>query len=88
MATIKNCFDQPGYRVYRSLEVLLLDSAAGKEINEDAFQTVTKFYATDFNSDLLKSQLSILGAQFAKSGHCLDATAISHQAYMHYLPTQ
>ena len=77
MATIKDRFDQPGYRVYRNLEVLLLNSAAGKEINEDAFQTVTKLYATDFNSDLLRSQLSILGAQFAKSSHCLDATAIS-----------
>ena len=75
MATIKDRFDQTGYRVYRNLEVLLLDSAAGKEINEDAFQTVTKLYATDFNSDLLRSQLSILGVQFAKSS--LDATAIS-----------
>ena len=52
MATIKDRFDQPGYRVYRNLEVLLLNSAARKEINEDEFQTVTKLYATDFNREV------------------------------------
>jgi hypothetical protein len=46
MATIKDRFDQPGYRVYRNLQVLLLDSAAGKKIHEDAFETVTKLYGT------------------------------------------
>ena len=63
METITERFDQPGYLVYKDLQTLLLDAANGREISEEAFQTVRTLYTKDFNVDVLKMQLNILQAK-------------------------
>ena len=53
ISSIKNRFDQPGYKVYCSLENLLLNAISGKDIEAD-IQKVIKVYGNDFDQDLLR----------------------------------
>ena len=46
--SISDRFDQPGYRMYRNLECLLVNAANGKEF-EHFFESVTSFYKKDFD---------------------------------------
>ena len=64
---ITNCiqerFDQPGYRVYRSLENLLVKASKREEFQEN-LDDVCAFYDDDFDKELLRSQLQTFGIHF------------------------
>ena len=62
---IKERFDQPGYRVYRNLEQLLL-KAAQKEDFTAEFDDVCSFYKDDFNPALLHAQLLTFGIEYGR----------------------
>ena len=64
--SISDRFDQPGYRMYRNLECLLVDAANGKEFGE-FFESVTLFYKEDFDRALLSAQLQNLRTCFVHS---------------------
>lgn len=63
ISAVNDRFDQPGYRIYVQLETLLL-KAVKKEEFEECFNTVTKFYSSDFNPSQLRLHLDILSANF------------------------
>ena len=52
----------------------MLDAANGRQISEEAFQTVKTLYSEDFNVNVLKRQLTILQAEFTKSKHSKPQT--------------
>ena len=60
---IESRFNQPGYRIYRSLESLLM-KACKKEDMESDLEAVCEFYRDDFNKELLCAQLQTLGVHF------------------------
>lgn len=64
--SISDRFDQPGYRMYRNLECLLVNAANGKEF-EHFFESVTSFYKKDFDQALLSAQLQNLRICFVDS---------------------
>ena len=61
--TIQDRFDQPGYRIYNSLETLLL-RACKQEDFEDILQKVCKFYKDDFDQEILHTHLQTFGVHF------------------------
>ena len=64
---ITNCvqeqFDQPGYRIYQSLETLLIKASKWGEF-QDNLDDVCAFYHDDFDKELLHSQLQTFGIHF------------------------
>ena len=64
---ITNCvqdrFNQPGYRIYQSLETLLIKASKGEELQEN-LDAVCAFYHDDFDKELLHSQLQTFGIHF------------------------
>ena len=60
--SIRNRFNQPGYRTYKHIESLLLKAANGKSFDDD-FDEVISFYGDDFNSSTLRVQLETLSSQ-------------------------
>ena len=58
---ITDRFDQPGYRVYRCLEDLLLKGARG-EICRDEIRFVKSIYGGDIDMANLEAQLGMLGS--------------------------
>ena len=64
---ITNCvqerFDQPGYRIHRSLETLLIKASKREEFQEN-LDDVCAFYHDDFEKELLHSQLQTFGIHF------------------------
>ena len=64
---IINCitdrFDQPGFRVYRNIEQLILKAAKNEDYGEE-FDCIVGFYDVDFNPALLKTQLQVLSSNF------------------------
>ena len=63
IASIRERFDQPGFKMYRNLQELLL-KAAKKHCYDEEYDLVVNFYGDDLNSTLLKSQLEVLSVQF------------------------
>ena len=61
---------QPDYRIYKSVESLLLNAANGESFDEE-FQKVADFYKDDINSVLLRTQLESLNASFKKTRRSL-----------------
>ena len=61
---INNRFDQPGYKIYRNIEDLLL-KAANTENYDEELKFVTQFYSSDLDGILLKTQLEVLSTDFA-----------------------
>ena len=61
---INNRFDQPGYKIYRNIEDLLL-KAANTENYDEELKFVTQFYSSDFDGYLLKTQLEVFSTDFA-----------------------
>ena len=59
--SIKDRFDQPGYKVYRSLEDLVLKAANKLDFSEE-LASVKDVYGTDLDESTLQVQLQILGA--------------------------
>ena len=82
IAGIKQRFDQPGYKVYRHLQELLLKSAtANFEHYKEDFEFIISFYDSDFIMSLLKVQLELLHTLFTEKakeqGISLSPTTIS-----------
>ena len=61
---IKDRFEQPGYRVYRHLQELLLKSACGSDYQSE-YEFVTTFYGLDF-THTLKAQLQSFTTLFSE----------------------
>lgn len=55
-------FDQPGYRIYQNIEVLLLNVVNLKEYKDQ----LDKVVGSDFNAQLLETQLKIVSVTFPK----------------------
>ena len=60
---IKDRFDQPGYKIYCSLESLLVNSCKGENI-EDDHDAISAFYGDDFDKRLLQAQLQTFRVHF------------------------
>ena len=60
---IQDQFDQPGYRIYNSLETLLIKACKHEEL-DDSLEAVCSFYKDDFDQDLLRTQLQTFGVHF------------------------
>ena len=58
IAAISKRFDQPGFRVYRRLQDILLKAANGEDYN-DELEFITNFYGDDLDRATLKAQLVI-----------------------------
>ena len=56
---IKNCFDQPGFKVYSNIEQLLLKASMGKDYKSE-LEFVSNFYGSDFCKLELEAQLKML----------------------------
>ena len=67
ISSITGRFDQPGYRMYRNLECLLVSAANGQECDQ-FFESVTGLYKDDFDRSLLSAQLQNLRTCFIDSG--------------------
>lgn len=67
ISSINDRFDQPGHRIYRELENLLL-KAVQKEDFEDCL-TVKSFYHSDINAAQLRLHLNILACNFPDNNH-------------------
>ena len=62
---VKNRFDQPGYKIFRNVEELLVKSVRSDfEDYSEEFTFVTEFCAKDINKDSLKVQLETLKTYF------------------------
>ena len=68
IASIQERFDQPGFKMYRNLQELVL-KAAKKECYDEEYNFVVNFYGDDFISTLLKSQLEVLSNSAQFDGH-------------------
>ena len=64
--SIKNRFDQPGYKMYKNLESTLVGAANGQMFGE-WLDSITTFYKDDFDRSVLSAQLQNLGTLFADS---------------------
>lgn len=56
-------FDQPGYKIYRNLEDLILNTCRGQR-NEEELDFVCNFYKDDLDKQQLRAQLPLLFALF------------------------
>ncbi len=63
ISCIKNRFDQPGYKVYKNLQNLLL-KVVNKDNYEAELSNVIEFYGSDFDGPLLETQLTVLSSNF------------------------
>lgn len=59
VSSIKDRFEQPGYKVYSNVEQLLLKACSGMD-HEDEISFVCEFYGQDINKQELESQLKVL----------------------------
>lgn len=85
---IFNRFDQPGYKIYSSLENILLKSCRNEGI-EDIMNEVCAFYKNDFDKDLLCTQLQTFSAHFQKNyvGEVSTSTIFDLKKYFSSLST-
>ena len=60
---IRKRFDQPGYKVYRQVQDLLLKAARNDDYTSE-FDFATNFYGSDFHSPALKVQLQVFSEKF------------------------
>ncbi len=58
-------FDQPGYKIYQNLETLLLNVVNSKDY-KGQLDAIVSFYGSDFNAQLLETQLKIVSITFPK----------------------
>ena len=61
--SIKQRFDQSGYRMYQHLESLLLKTSNGENFDED-LKEITHFYCADIEASMLHVQLQTLATHF------------------------
>ena len=67
ISCIENCFDQPGYKTYGKVKLLLLKAAASEPYDEE-LQFVLSFYGSDFDSLLLPTHLEIFSQTIESRG--------------------
>ena len=72
---IKDCFDQPRYKVHSQPEELLI-KAAKREQYEEEFKLVTDFYKEDFDPAQLDLQLKVMSSNIPSESP-EDLTSIS-----------
>ena len=77
ISSIKERFDQPGFRTYRNLQELLIKA----EYFEQEYSFVCSFYGSDINSTRLRIQLELLGSHFSES----SVSTIDLQLILAYL---
>ena len=63
--SIKSWFDQPGYRTYKNLESVLLNSVSGKDC-ELQYEEVRALYGEDVDVSALRVQLETLATKFQR----------------------
>ena len=63
IAAVHDRFDQPGFKVYRNLQDLLLKVARGEHW-EECFKPVIAFYGDNLDVSQLRLHLEILGASY------------------------
>ena len=63
---IEDRFDQPGFRIYQSIQSLLVKACKQKEWGSD-LESACETYKDDFDKEVLRTQLGVLGANFEKS---------------------
>ena len=56
-------FNQPGYKVYQTLESILIKACKSQELESD-LETICQFYKEDFDQDLLRTQLQTFAVHF------------------------
>ena len=66
--SIKDRFDQPGYRTYKNLQDLLKSVTSHPAAYEAKLEFVVDFCGQDFNKNTLKVQLETLQTTFSKKG--------------------
>ena len=84
LQSIKERFDQPGYRIYCKLECLLLKAAQNTDYS-DELSFVLEHYSNDFKSDLLKAHLEIFTSNFATPD--VDRTSVTLRDVITYAKT-
>ena len=75
--SITERLDQPDYKVYQSLEVMVLKVCRGEKYDE-CLDFVCEFYGEDFDKNLLKIQLPLLHALVAEGDQCKDSDLTIH----------
>ena len=65
---IQDRFDQPGYKMCKNLQEILLKAANGHDYSTE-IQTVTDFYGDDFDPVQLRTQLQLLTQRFGSVGN-------------------
>ena len=83
---ICNRFDQPGYKVYSSLESLLIKSCKGEDFEEN-IEEVCTFYRDDFNKDLLHAQLQTFQVHFQQVYGDVNVSVFELRKYFESLTT-
>lgn len=66
IACIKDRFDQPGYKVYKNLQDLLL-KAVNKGDYKAELSNIIEFYGSSFDCALLETQLTVLSSNYAEN---------------------
>lgn len=68
VSSIQDCFDQPGFKVYKNLEELLV-KAANKQDYSTELEEVVTLYDNDFDKSEHTAQLQIFITNFGKDNH-------------------
>ena len=76
VCSIKERFDQPGYKVYSNLECVLV-KAIKKDNYDEELKYIVDFYKGDLNHDQLNMQLGILSSNIS-SDSTKDLNSIIH----------
>ena len=63
ISSIQERFDQPGYRMYKNIESVIIATIKG-ETAEEFFAAVTKFYSNDTDIDQLRLHLQLLATNY------------------------
>ena len=83
VSSIESRFDQPGYKVYRNLQQLLVKAANKEDFHMGSeLELVTDFYGQDFATRQLDCQLDILSTSIPGSQH----DVVSVMDYLKTLP--
>ena len=73
--SIKEQFDQPGFKVFRNLQELVTKATKGDRYDEE-YDFVVSIYEGDFNPTRLQSQLKLLRMHFATHTGTLSFTDV------------
>ena len=73
--SIKERFNQQGYRVYVKLEELLIKAANKKEYEEE-FKFIAEFNMGDFDEGLLATQLGVLSSNLPSNSSLYDLVSV------------